>query len=154
MKHVLLVAALTAFTIPAAAKGVAEKKKHDAVEEALAKSATAIKDCGKTFKVVFDWKAFDALPFKDQKPPRDKEDQYGSERTTVEAIGPGVNKLCADKDYKAAMAKVDTIIYKPVGNDKISVKATLTGSTLTFENYSFGSTRDANDYMKAAKASL
>ena len=151
MKNVLLIAALTAFAIPAFAGSVAEKKKHDSVEESLAKSATAIKDCGKTFKVEFDWKAFDALPFKT---PKDKEDHYGSEVSTVGGLGSGVNKLCADKDYKAAMAKIDTIIYKPVGDDKIKVKATVAGTTLTFENYTFGSTRDPDEYMKAAKATL
>ena len=52
------------------------------------------------------------------------------------------------------MAKIDTIIYKPVADDKIKVKATVTGTTLTFENYTFGSTRDPDEYMKAAKATL
>jgi hypothetical protein len=151
MKNVLLIAALTAFALPAIAGGVAEKKKHDAVDAALAESAGKIKDCGKTFKVVFDWKAYDALPFK---APKDKEDHYMSEVSTVGGVGPGVNKLCADKDYKAAMAKIDTIIYKPVGDDKIKVKATVAGATLTFENYTFGSTRDPDEYEKAAKASL
>ena len=151
MKKMLLVALITAFAIPAVAGSVAEKKKHDAVEDSLAKSAEKIKDCGKTFKVQFDWKAFDALPFK---APKDKEDHYGSEMSTVEGVGPGINRLCADKDYKAAMAKIDTIIYKPVGDEKIKVKATVTGTTLTFENYTFGSTRDPDDYMKAAKATL
>lgn len=151
MKKVLLVALITAFAIPAVAATLPEKKKHDAVEDSLAKSAAKIKDCGKTFKVQFDWKAFDALPFK---APKDKEDHYLSEVSTVEGIGPGINKLCEDKDYKAAMAKVDTIIYKPVGDEKIKVKATVTGTTLTFENYTFGSTRDPDDYTKAAKATL
>jgi hypothetical protein len=151
MKKVLLVALITSFAIPAVAGSVAEKKKHDAVEESLAKSAAKIKDCGKTFKVTFDWKAFDALPFKE---PKDKDEHYGSEISTVEGIGPGINKLCADKDYKDAMSKVDTIIYRPTGNDKITVKAAVSGKTLTFENYTFGSTRDPDDYMKAAKATL
>jgi hypothetical protein len=151
MRKVLLVALVSAFAIPALAGGVAEKKKHDAVEDSLAKSAAKIKDCGKTFKVTFDWKAFDALPFKE---PKDKDDHYGSEISTVEGVGPGINKLCADKDYKDAMSKISNIVYKPVSDDKIKVKATVSGGTLTFENYTFGSTRDADDYTKAAKATL
>lgn len=151
MRKVLLVALVSAFAIPALAGSVAEKKKHDAVEDSLAKSAAKIKDCGKTFKVTFDWKAYDALPFKE---PKDKEDHYMSEVSTVEGVGPGINKLCADKDYKDAMSKISNIVYKPVGDDKIKVKATVSGGTLTFENYTFGSTRDPDDYMKAAKATL
>jgi hypothetical protein len=151
MKNVLLVAVITALATPAFAGGVAEKKKHDAVEEAIAKSAAAIKDCGKQFKFVFDWKAFDAL---DWKKPEDKMSHYGSEISTVAGIGPGVNKLCADKDYKAALEKLDTIVYKPVGDSKTKVKAAVSGKTLTFENYTFGSTRDASDYAGAAKAVL
>jgi hypothetical protein len=151
MQKVLLVAVISAFAIPVLAGGVAEKKKHDAVEESLAKSAEKIKDCGKTFKVTFDWKAYEALPFKE---PKDKEDHYGNEISTVEGIGPGINKLCADKDYKDAMSKISNIVYKPVGDTKITVKATVSGGTLTFENYTFGSTRGADDYMKAAKATL
>jgi len=153
MKKVLLVAVLTAFAVPALAGSVAEKKKHDAVEESLAKSAAKVKDCGKTFKFVYDWKAFDALPFKEPK-EKERDSRFGSEISNVEHIGDGLNKLCEDKDYKAAMSKIDTVIYKPVGDDKIKVKATISGSTLTYENYTFGSTRDRDDYMKAAKAAL
>lgn len=151
MKKLLIVALVTSVAVPVLAGGVAEKKKHDAVEEALAKSAEKIKDCGKTFKVTFDWKAFDALPFKE---PKDKDEHYGSEVSTVGGLGSGVNKLCADKDYKDAMSKISNIVYKPVGDDKIKVKATISGATLTFENYTFGSTRDPDDYTKAAKAAL
>ncbi|MFT3696943.1 MAG: hypothetical protein QM831_27625 [Kofleriaceae bacterium] len=148
MKKVLLVALIA---MPAFAGGVAEKKKHDQVEEYLAKGAAEIKNCGKTFKLTFDWKAFDSLPYKE---PKDKEDQYGREMTNVENVGPGINKLCEDKDYKDAMSKISNVIYKPTANDKIHVHAVISGGTLTFENYSFGSSRDRDDYVKAAKEAL
>jgi hypothetical protein len=34
------------------------------------------------------------------------------------------------------------------------VKATVSGGTMTLENYSFGSTRGADDYVTAGKAAL
>lgn len=153
MKKLVLVTVLTAFAGSALAGGVAEKKKHDAVEASLAKSATQVKDCGKSFKFVYDWKAFDALPFKEPK-EKERDNKFGGEISNVEHVGDGVNKLCADADYKKALSKIETIVYKPVGDDKIRVKATISGSTLTFENYAFGSTRGRDDYEKAAKASL
>jgi len=48
----------------ARAETVAEKKQRAAVDEAAEKAAGDIKDCGKTFKVTFDWKAFDGLDWK------------------------------------------------------------------------------------------
>jgi len=69
-------------------------------------------------------------------------------------LGIGLDKLCADKDYKAAFVKVSTIVYKSTNDDKITVKATVVGGTLTISNYSFGSTRHADDYETAAKAAL
>lgn len=151
MNKVLLVATLSAFAVPAMAGSVAEKKKHDQVEEYLQKGAAEIKDCGHTFKLVYDWKAFDSLPFKQ---PSDKEDQYGREMTNVESIGPAINKLCEDKDYKAALAKITTVVYKAHGNEKEKLKAVVSGATLTFENYALGSTRLRDDYVHAAKESM
>jgi hypothetical protein len=72
----------------------------------------------------------------------------------VSRLGEGVNKLCADKDYKAALQKVSTIVYRTTNDESIRVKAVISGATLTFDNYSFGSTRDAADYEGAAKAVL
>jgi len=131
---------------------VAEKKLRASVDEVATKQAGEIKDCGKQFTVKFDWKAFDAIDWK--KIGREKNDYYDSERNNLSRLGEGVNKLCADKDYKAALQKVSNIIYRSTNDESIRVKATVSGATLTFDNYSFGSTRDASDYEGAAKAAL
>lgn len=136
----------------ARAQTVAEKKLRAAVDEAAAKAAGDIKDCGKQFKVTFDWKAFDGLDWK--KLGREKKDHYDSEANNLHHLGEGLNRLCADKDYKAALAKISTIVYRSTNNDKIWVKAAISGATMTLDNYSFGSTRDARDYASAAKAAL
>ena len=153
-KAALTMAALTilASTMVAHGETVAEKKQRAAVEEAVAKQAADIKDCGKKFKVTFDWKAFDSIDWK--KIGREKNDYYDSERNNLSRLGEGVNKLCADKDYKAALQKISNIIYRTTNDESIRVKATVSGATLTFDNYSFGSTRDARDYEDAAKAAL
>jgi transposase len=151
MRTATLMIVLLGSTLVAEA-GVEEKKQRDAVDEAATKAAGDIKDCGKAFKVTFDWKAFDGLDWKAMK--REKKDHYDSEANNLKHLGEGINKLCADKDYKAALVKIDTIIYRSTNNDAIWVKGVVKGSTMTLDNYSFGSTRDARDYVSAAKAAL
>jgi hypothetical protein len=136
----------------ARAETVAEKKKRAAVDEAAAKAAGDIKDCGKQFKVSFDWKAFDGIDWK--KIGREKNDFYDSEGNNLAHLGEGLNRLCADKDYKAALAKISTIVYRSTNDESIRVKAVISGATLTLDNYSFGSTRGPRDYEAAAKAAL
>jgi hypothetical protein len=138
--------------ISARAETVAEKKLRATVNEAADKAAGDIKDCGKKFKVSFDWKAFDSIDWK--KIGREKNDFYDSERNNLAHLGEGLNQLCADKDYKAALAKISTIVYRSTNDESIRVKAVIAGATLTLDNYSFGSTRDARDYEAAAKAAL
>lgn len=152
MKMAALTAATLAFTMIARAETVAEKKERRAVDEAVTKAAEDIKDCGKKFKITFDWKAYDAIDWK--KIGRAKMDHYGSERSSLAGLGEGVNKLCGDADYKAALGKISTIVYRSTNNDTITLKASVSGATLTFENYSFGSTRGASDYESAAKVVL
>jgi hypothetical protein len=155
MRTVLTTAALMASLVtalPAGAETVAEKKKRTAVEDVATKAAADIKDCGKKFKVTFDWKAYDSLDWK--KIGREKNDYYDSEANNVSHLGEGLNKLCADNDYKAALGKISTIVYRSTNDESIRVKAVIAGGTLTFDNYSFGSTRDASDYAGAAKAAL
>jgi hypothetical protein len=151
MRTATLTLVLLGTTLVAEA-GVEEKKQRDSVDEAAAKAAADIKDCGKTFKVVFDWKAYDGIDWATIK--REKRQYYDSEANNVKHIGEGLNKLCADKDYKAALVKIDTIVYRTTNNESIRVKAVVKGSTLMLDNYSFGSTRDASDYAGAAKAAL
>jgi hypothetical protein len=85
---------------------------------------------------------------------REKKEYYASEKNNLTELGTGLNKLCADKDYKAALVKINAIVYRPTNNENIRVKATVSGGTLILENYSFGSTRQAWDYESAAKAVL
>jgi hypothetical protein len=147
----VLATALTS-SVPARAQTVAEKKLRANIDDTVAAAATDIKDCGKQFKVVFDWKAYDALDWK--KLGRDKNEYYSSEHSSLVELGQGINKLCADKDYKAALAKISTIVYRSTNDESIRVKATIAGNTMTLANYSFGSTRHAADYEEAAKAGL
>jgi hypothetical protein len=152
MNRVTLVLAMLVGSTVAVAGGVQEKKARDAVDAAAAKAASDIKSCGKKFTVTFDWKAYDAIDWKGI--GRDKLEYMENERMSLADLGLGLDKLCADKDYKAAFVKVSTIVYKSTNDDKITVKATIAGSTLTISNYSFGSTRHADDYETAAKAAL
>jgi transposase len=151
VKTVPLVLVIVGTTLVARA-GVEEKKQRDSVDEAAGKAAGDIKDCGKAFRVVFDWKSFDAIDWNGIK--REKREYYSSEKNNLNELGTGLNKLCADKDYKAALVKINTIVYRSTNNDTIRVKATVSAGTLTLDNYSFGSTRNAWDYESAAKAAL
>jgi hypothetical protein len=151
-KMAALMVATLALTTIAGAQTVAEKKERAAVDEAIAKAAGDIKDCGKKFKVTFDWKAYDSIDWK--KIGREKKDHYSSERSSIAHLGEGLNKLCADNDYKEALGKISTIVYRSTNNETITLKAAVSGGTLTFDNYSFGSTRGASDYEAAVKAVL
>jgi hypothetical protein len=134
------------------AGGVADKKERDAIDAQAAKAAADIKDCGTKFTVTFDWKAFDGLEW--DKMHRKRKDYIGTEKSNLVELGHGLNRLCADNDYKAALVKVTNIVYRSTNDDKIKLKATVSGGTLTISNYSFGSTRSANDYETAVKATL
>jgi hypothetical protein len=152
MTKAVVIATILLSALVAHAETVAEKKARNAIDDAMTQDAADIKDCGKKVTVKFDWKAYDALDWK--KIGRDKVDMLGYELGSVKEIGTGINQLCADKDYKAALAKISTIIYRSTNNDQIRVKATVAGGTMTLENYSFGSTRAADDYVTAGKAAL
>jgi hypothetical protein len=131
---------------------VAEMKKRAAIDQAMVDAAADIKDCGKKFTLAFDWKAYDAIDWKAA--GQDKQDWYAFEQATIAKLGAGLNAVCADKDYKAALGKIGKITYKATNDTKIKVKVVISGSSMTIENYSFGSTRDAEDYESAAKAAL
>jgi hypothetical protein len=147
-----VIAIILTSTFVASAETVAEKKERAKIDDAMTKAASDIKDCGKKYSIKFDWKAYDALDWK--KIGRDKTDYYSNELSSLTDLGAGINKLCADKDYKAALSKISTIIYRSTNDDQIRVKATISGGTMTLENYSFGSTRHADDYEAAGKAAL
>jgi hypothetical protein len=136
----------------ARAETVAQRKQRAAIDAAAAKAGSDIKACNKKFAVTFDWKAYDALDW--QKLGKDKYDFLQMEHSNLAELGVGFDKLCGDADYRAALAKIDSIVYVPTNNDKIRLKATVKGTSLLLENYSFGSTRRASDYEGAVKASL
>ena len=152
MTKAAVMMAILASTTIVRAETVAEKKQRTTVDEAAAKAGGDLKDCGKKFKVTFDWKAFDGIDWK--KIGREKNDYYDAERNNLAGLGEGLNRLCADTDYKAALAKVSTIVYRSTNDESIRVKAVISGATLTLNNYSFGSTRGPADYEAAAKAAL
>lgn len=151
-KMVLVLLTASTFATTAIAGPTAEKKKRDAVEEALAKGAGEMKDCGKPFKLQYDWTTFDKLDFTKLKTT--KEEAIGKEQVNVRWIGHDVNQLCQDKDYKQALQKIDTVVYTPSIDDKIKIKATIDGKTLRFENYLGGSTRSGGEFASAAKTAL
>ncbi|HEY1550233.1 MAG TPA: hypothetical protein VGG28_20535 [Kofleriaceae bacterium] len=152
MHRITVAVTVLATALTASAQTVAEKKQRANIDDTVAAAATDIKDCGKKFHVVFDWKAYDGLDWK--KIGRDKNEYYASEHSSLVELGKGIDKLCADKDYKAALGKISTIVYRSTNDESIRVKATIAGDTMTLSNYSFGSTRFADDYETAAKAAL
>ena len=60
---------------------------------------------------MFDWNAFDNLDWKGIK--REKNEYYGLEHSNLAHLGEGLNKLCADKDYKAALDRLPPKKYDP-----------------------------------------
>jgi len=152
MNRFTLVVLAMAAAMPVYAGGVAEQKERASVDDAAALAATDIKDCGKKFTVTFDWKAYDALDW--AKMGRDKHEYLASEKSSLADLGKGIDRLCSDKDYRAALVKIHSIVYRSTNDESIRVKATISGGTMTLSNYSFGSTRHADDYETAAKAAL
>jgi hypothetical protein len=150
--HKLTLALIAVTAAAPAYANVAEQKERASVDEAIAAAGADIKDCGKQFHVAFDWKAYDGLDW--AKMGRDKKDYLASEKSSLAELGKGINRLCSDKDYRAALGKISTIIYRSTNDESIRVKATISGGTMTLSNYSFGSTRFADDYETAAKAAL
>lgn len=154
-KIVLALMVLSAFVNAASAGPTADKKKREAVEESLARGAEDVKDCGKTYKISFDWAVFDGIDWSKQK--RSKDDAVGYEIENVRWVGFDVNKLCQDKDYKAAMQKFDSVVYRvtteqAAGN--LRPTATVDGKTLVFLNVIGSNTRSGGDFAAAAKKVL
>ena len=157
MKNTALVLMfLSAFATAASAGPTADKKKREAVDKSLAVGIAEVKDCGKTFKITFDWDAFDKIDW--SKAERKKDDQIGSEVTNVRWVGHDINKLCLDKDYKEPLLKIDNVVYRSTidkgEKGESRLKAKLEGKTLIFENRVGGSSRDGGDFATAAKKVL
>jgi hypothetical protein len=146
---------LSAFATIASAGPTADKKKREAVEESLARGAKDVKDCGKTYKISFDWAAYDKIDWSKEK--RSKDDQLGFEISNVRWVGSDVNKLCQDKDYKEAMQKFDSVVYRVTtrqADGNLSPTVTVDGKTLTFLNVLGSNTRSGGDFVGPAKKVL
>jgi len=145
---------LSAFATAASAGPTADKKKREAVEESLARGAKDVKDCGKTYKISFDWAAYDQIDW--SKVKRSKDDQLGFEITNVRWVGFDVNKLCQDKDYKEAMQKFDNVVYRVTIDQADGLRPTVTvsGKTLTFVNVLGSNSRSGGDFVGPAKKVL
>jgi len=148
---------LSVFTAAAASAGpTADKKQREGLDKAIAQAAADVKDCGKTFKLSFDWAAYDKLDW--SKAARKKEEQVGFEISNVRWIGSGLNTLCKDKDYKETLQKIDNVVYRTILDSgekgESRTKAKIQGTTLTFESRMGGSTRDSSDFASAAKKVL
>jgi hypothetical protein len=126
---------------------VAAPNDRAGVDAELAKSAARITKCGRAFKATYDWRAYDAIDW--QTVGKDPVDWVAYERPTVREIGDAMNDACADADVRAMLAGVDTIVYRPTSNEHPRLAAAIAGNTITFTNYTFGSTRGRDDYREA-----
>ena len=129
-----------------------ERSERARVEKTLAAAIAELEDCGTRPKAVFDWKSYDAIDWKTA--GKDKLEYLSSERGTLESLGTGLNNLCADKDYRAVLGKIDTVIYKPSSDPSVKLVAIISGTKLTLTDYIFGSTRDARDFENATRKAL
>ncbi len=126
----------------------AQVSRHD-VDAAFAKSIAASHACGGHYRAVYDWKSYDALDWSHH--DKSKEEQLGYELSNVEIIGSGLDDACDDRDCKAVLGKVDTIVYRATaGESEHHLDAQIAGHTVTFVNH-LGSTRDGTDYYQALK---
>jgi hypothetical protein len=150
---VFVLMVLSAFVTAASAGPTADKKKREAVDKSLAEGASEVKDCGKTYKISFDWAAFDKIDWSKAENPKDH--QLGSEITNVRWVGHDINELCKDKDYKEPLQKIDNVVYRStIEKGDTRLRAKIEGKTLTFENQIGGSTRSGGDFERAAKKVL
>jgi len=144
MKPLLVIVVLATSTIAHAQVSRRE------VDEAFAKSIAGSHACGGHYRATYDWKSYDQLDWGHH--DKSKEEQLGYELSNVEIIGSGLDDACDDRDCKAVLANVDTIIYRASGKEsERGLDAQISGHTVTFVNHVFGSTRDGTDYYQALK---
>ena len=120
------------------------------VDAAFTKSIAASHACGGHYRAVYDWKSYDELDWGHH--DKSKEEQLEFELSNVEVIGSGLDDACDDRDCKAALGQVDTIIYRAAEDEsRYGLNAQISGHTLTFANHVFGSSRDSTSYRDALK---
>jgi hypothetical protein len=127
----------------------AQVSRHE-VDAAFAKSIAGSHACGGHYRAVYDWKSYDELAWAHH--DKSKEEQLGYELSNVEIVGAGLDDACDDRDCKAVLANVDTIVYRATGKDsEHGLDAQISGHTVTFVNDVFGDSRDGTDYFHALK---
>jgi hypothetical protein len=119
------------------------------VDRVLAKSVADFKHCGKHPRAVLDWSAYDAIDW--SKAGKDKREFLASVRASVASLGAGLDKLCADPDYSSVLGSITTIVYRPTDDRSAKLSVAITGTTLTFTDHVFGSTRGVDDFESAAQ---
>ena len=116
----------------------------------MAKAVGEIKACGARYTATFDWTAYDAVDW--SKTGKSKQEWLGYEKGTLESLGDGVDLVCADRDCKAVLGGVDTIVYRITDDNRQRLSAKIDGKTLVFTNYTFGSTRFVSDFENATRS--
>ena len=124
--------------------------KRSEVDAKLAESMRDIKSCGAhAYKGAFDWRAYDALDWSKQE--HTKTEWVAYELATVGFAGEGIDHACkSDPDCKVVLGKIDTIGYQITDDENNGLTAKISGRTLTFLDYAFGSTRTIGDWERAA----
>ena len=127
----------------------AQVSRHE-VDAAFAKSIAGSRACGGHYRAVYDWKSYDELAWAHH--DKSKEEQLGYELSNVEIVGAGLDDACDDRDCKAVLANVDTIVYRATTKEsEHGLEAQISGHTVTFVNDVFGDSRDGTDYFHALK---
>jgi hypothetical protein len=137
--------ACAAAVVTALAYGSPEDGRRWRAEANAKMAAVAADACGRRVTARIDWAALDTLDYHGE----DKNDTIGSVDSTVESMHDGLARACQDPEVKANLAAVGTIVFVPTGDKTYTLDATILGSTLTFTDYIFGSTRNIDDFAVA-----
>lgn len=131
--------------------GIQEKKQMAVVDEAMKEAQTKLATIGVKASMKCDWDSYDKIPWQDSD---NKLMQYGKVKNTFAALADGIVEICADADYKEALAGLTEVVLMPTENTSITVAAKHAGTILTFENYHNGSSRGASDFVNAIRKAL
>jgi hypothetical protein len=87
----------------------------------MAKAVGEIKACGPRYTATFDWTAYDAVDW--SKTRETKQEWLGYELGTLEILGTGVDRVCADPDCTGRRVKDTYTVAWPEVVDQIWWKA-------------------------------
>lgn len=107
--------------------GIQEKKQMAVVDEAMKEAQTAIASVGMKAAMKCDWESYDKISWKDAD---NKLMQYGKVKNTFAALAQGIVEICADADFKEALAGVTEVVLVPTENTSITVEAKHVGNVL------------------------